>query len=250
MRPLIAALCVYSLPAFAQAEEFPLEGKVIQEAMLDRTLISKPGWLRGAHLVGDQLAPEQTPLLKVILPTDWQNEPFCTRLITKTGGYFLMVEFNAPSTWDGGREARLEFTSQAEFIHEIGPANSGVTVSHGRCESAAGSTATRTDFVANYWNQAPKSAERTELLLHMNISRADALNAGAVLNGLDTPLETSCAKLLDDKALAYNYECRIQLPATDLARLDDPVVTFSHSRLYRGRISDTRIARIAVGTGQ
>ena len=71
----------------AGAEVQTLPGTVVAEVETDRTLISKPGWLRGLHFSGTPVPDDARPQMYAVLPRDWADSAFCARITSIGGGY-------------------------------------------------------------------------------------------------------------------------------------------------------------------
>lgn len=239
------------LMASVAAAEIRLEGTILEEAELDRTLISKPGWLRGLHFAGREMPQEDRPKLRTVLPAEWRGETICARVTSIGGDYSAMIEFDVPENMGGNEKADLGFAAKSDIARRITPENSGVSIEKGRC---LGDSAGEDDraFIANFWNEEDQpiinEAGQAQLVLNMNISRADELQPQAIWAG--GPITPECTKLTSPEALAYNYRCTIGVPASALTSPDVTPLTFSYTRIYRGRPSDPREAIIIIGAGQ
>lgn len=233
-------------------EILPLEGLVISETDPERTLISKPNWLRGLHVIGSNLPEQQRPQIEAVMPEQWLGTTMCARITTIIGDYTALVEFKVPDDMVT-RRARLKFiTEYQDVIASISPNNSGITLERGACigDTHEGNR----EYAANFWNEGALTGEDAdqdvELMLNMNIARADELLVTAVLLGPDaTPIKLghSCARINSPDALAYNFRCSITIPAELMPTDADAAIQFDYERLYRGRVSAPRSAMIFIG---
>ncbi|NVO58198.1 hypothetical protein HW561_20605 [Rhodobacteraceae bacterium B1Z28] len=250
------------LPLSAMAEPQPLVGRVIDEAELDRALISKPSWLRGLHIVGQDLG-DATPQILTILPRSWLAQEFCARITSISGNYAAIAQFVAPETYDNPNTSKVEDDPSVEFnlrfdelkssyVETVTPNNSGVALELGACADTENAGQPARQFIANYLNEIsnPKltSDGDIQVLLNMNIARADELIFEAELDGKE--IRTSCQKLNVSEALAFNYRCILMVPPGQLAANDGGLIKVSYKRLYRGRTSDSRSAEILIGAKQ
>jgi hypothetical protein len=171
------------------------------------------------------------------------------------GDYAATVEFDAPETLTAARAADLSFDPSSDTPRNVTPENSGVSLEKGPCLGDTGDTGPR-EFIVNFWNQQAQplltQGGSAQLLLNMNIARADDILFVATLKNQtasqDTiPLTTSCEKLSDPKALAYNYQCYIAVPVSAVLSDAPSVLKVQYERVYRGRISASRSADIWIG---
>lgn len=254
-------IVVALLAGSASAQEIQrLTGKVLDEADQERTLISKPGWLRGVHVVGQALPTEQRPQILTLLPESWLGHTVCARITNLRGNYYATVEFQIPEEMEDRRRILDFATENRDVIASISPENSGVALEKGECVGDV--TTTGRQFITNFWNESAQTAvdvdAQEQLLLNMNISRADELIATAKLvttndqNASETfPLPVpECSKINDPDALAFNHRCSIMIPTAKLVGQQNASITFAFSRLYRGRESSQRQAEILIGANQ
>lgn len=250
MRLSIFAVAVV-LTASPAASEIRLEGTILEEAELDRALISKPGWLRGLHFAGREMPEKDRPKLRTVLPADWSGETICARVTSIGGDYSAMIEFEVPADMKANEKADLGFAATSDIARRITPENSGVSIEKGRCLGDSVGEDDRA-FIANFWNEEDQpiinESGQAQLVLNMNISRADELQPEAKWAG--GPITPECTKLTDPQALAYNYRCTMGVPAYALTGSEVSPLTFSYTRIYRGRPSDRRKAIIFIGAGQ
>jgi hypothetical protein len=230
----------------------PLEGLVVSETDPERTLISKPNWLRGLHVIGSNLPEQQRPQIEAVMPENWLGTTICARITTIVGDYTALVEFKVPDEMVT-RRARLKFsTSYQDMITSISPNNSGITLERGAC--IGDEREDNPEYTVNFWNEGALTGEDAdqdvELMLNMNIARADELLVTAVLQGSDAPpveLGHSCARINSPDALAYNFRCSVTIPAGLMPTHSDATIKFDYERLYRGRVSAPRSAMIFIG---
>ncbi len=246
----ISAVMLAGQGAMAEIE---LDGTIRGESELDRTLISKPSWLRGLHFAGQEMPTPEQPELRTVLPMQWSGKLICARVTSMSGDYSAMVEFEVPQMSQRER-ASLRFAPASPIPTQVTPENSGVSIEQGPC-IGDNLNPTGGSFVANYWNELAEPVSMgpglAQLVLNMNIARADELDARTYLGGspAEGVLDTSCNKLTDPDALAFNYRCIVAVP-TDA--VDDPAgreLKFEYERIYRGRPSATRSAKILIGSG-
>lgn len=252
---LLIALSLLSAP-MAGAETMVLNGIVVEEAELDRTLVSKPGWLRGVHFRGNALSESLRPQMSAVLPNDWAGAVACARITSMVGSYSALVKFELPSDMPEDRSATFTFPLEGDQIKTLSPETGGITLERGECVGDTGKTPER-QYVANLWNQDGlklKDGGEAELAMHLNIARADEIVAVARIETSDSEekLETvvACKKLDDPSALAFNYSCTVAVPAERLSTEQDTKLHFSYQRLYRGRSSQPRNAVIFLGVSQ
>ncbi len=237
---------MFGVSAVAAQERLVLQGKVIEEKIHDRTLISKPGWLRGVHIVGAVQAA--SPQLVSVLPSGWSE--FCGKLTSIGGDYSATVQFSQTPPMAETTTAELKFDTQFDFPSEATHENGGVVLEQGRCNTNAETEAVRS-FMASFWNQAPEpklEQGHLQIVLNMNVARAERLEHGASL-GTDA-LPVRCDKLLSSDALAFNYRCSVFVPEPLMSQIADLPLMFQYQRFYRGRLSKPRTAKIYVGLGQ
>ena len=233
-----------------------IEGKVQAETdpAPGRTLISKPGWLRGLHVSGTTLPSDVRPKIYVNLPKSWFGKTVCARITTIKGDYDALVEFEIPNP---PKTQMVEFyfsTDNIETITNATTRDSGIAIERGTC--IGDTNETNREFVANFWNEfsTGSQAADTKVVLNLNIARADEVLPGALLkfgsetNGLE--LVTDCDPLKSSEALAFNYRCEIAVDPALLVGKADPRIDFSYTRLYRGRESAVRKASILIGARQ
>ena len=249
-------------PAATVADPQPLVGRVIDEAELDRALISKPSWLRGLHIVGQELG-QAAPQVLTVLPEGWLSQKFCARITSINGSYAAVVEFDAPPTYDDPSTAEVEDDPSIEFdlrfdalssalVETVTPENSGVALELGSCADTETTGQLPRQFIANYLNEAsrPKLTEdgNIQVLLNMNIARADELIFEAWIDGdRKKPIDAPCRKLDIPEALAFNYRCILEIPPERLKTSANRSIAISYERLYRGRTSAPRAAEILIG---
>lgn len=250
MRLFIASILVLVATVASGQDRLVLKGDVIEEQEHDRTLISKPGWLRGVHIIGTTPASVDAPQLLSVLPANWTQ--FCGKVTSIGGDYSATVEFTPDNAADLPREAALSFDTEFEFpvaaTHETG----GVVLEQGACVDSAVSGDVRR-FMASFWNVAaqPKIVEgHAQLVMNMNVARAERLEHIAFLDNEANALRVSCEKLTVANALAFNYRCTVYVPEAWLPMTAETPISFSYSRFYRGRLSEPRTAEIFVGADQ
>lgn len=252
MRPLILLILSCLSPSLLSAEPVQLVGQVIDEAESNRALISKPSWLRGLHILGTTPVSSSQPVLRAVIPKDWSGQDFCARITSIGGDYTATAQFEAPSSLATNLDADLAFRPKIAVRADVTPENSGVSLELGACEEQAQDGAAQRRFIASYWNEEsePKLSDTkmAQMVLNMNIARADELEFDAVLN--DVRLNERCEKLDDPKALAFNYRCFIDVPLASLTAQNSETINVSYTRLYRGRASAPRRADIQIGAGQ
>lgn len=225
-----------------------LQGEVIEERLHDRTLISKPGWLRGVHIVGAVQA--QTPQLLSVLPSGWSE--FCGKLTSIGGDYTATVQFKADPALPQPRTTELLIDTEFEFHSEATHETGGVVLEEGTCVSNVEPENVRR-FIASFWNEdpEPKIVEgHVQVVLNMNVARAERLEHTAFLGGPENVLPVQCDKLLVSDALAFNYRCSVFVPEPFLPMMDAAPIVFEYQRFYRGRLSNPRLAEIYVGAGR
>lgn len=250
MRFLIASILVAMATVASGQERLVLMGDVIEEQEHDRTLISKPGWLRGVHVIGTPRAPAEALQLLSVLPANWMQ--FCGKVTSIGGDYSATVEFTPDNTAESPRQTTLSFDTEFDFPvlanHETG----GVVLEQGACADNAVSGNVRR-FMASFWNVAaqPKIVEgHAQLVMNMNVARAERLDHIAFLGSDANALPVNCEKLAAANALAFNYRCTVYVPEAWLPMAAETPITFSYSRFYRGRLSKPRTAEIFVGADQ
>lgn len=245
-RLLIAVCCFGGVSSATAQERLVLKGEVIEEKIHDRTLISKPGWLRGVHIVGAVQAT--SPQLVSVLPSGWSE--FCGKLTSIGGDYTATVQFVTSPSTAGARTTELEFDAQFDFPSEATHETGGVVLEEGRCISNSEPDGIRR-FIASFWNESPEPKVEQglmEIVLNMNVARAERLQHVASL-GTKT-LNVDCEKLRVSDALAFNYRCSVFVPQTSLSEMADMPLRFQYQRFYRGRLSNPRMAEIFVGADQ
>lgn len=246
MRYLIAILASFVATASVSQDRLVLRGEVIEERTHDRTLISKPGWLRGVHVVGAVATDE--PQLVSILPSGWSE--FCGKLTSIGGDYTATVQFNQTPAMAEPRSAELQFETEFAFPNEATHQTGGVVLEEGACNSNSQPAGTRR-FIASFWNQTPEpkfEQGHLQIVLNMNVARAERLQHAASLGGSQLPVQ--CDKLQASDALAFNYRCSVFVPEALMHTMTNAPVDFSYQRFYRGRLSKPRLAEIYVGAGQ
>jgi len=251
VRPLFFAVLLGIVPIDGLADVLRLEGRVLNEAELDRTLISKPGWLRGLHVMGQELRNAAPPSILAVVPRSWAGDKVCARITSMSGHYAAVIEFDVPTALSGNQEATLAFTPGSELIRELTPADSGVSLERGICAQSPQGENQR-QFIANYWNQSGtpslSPSGKAQLVLNINVARADELLFSATLD--EQPLDWNCDKLDDPEALAFNFRCVVVVPPEQLSDAEGRMMRVTYTRLYRGRESDPRQADIFIGASQ
>ncbi len=248
------------LASGVSAQDAPvIVGEVLYEDDPNRTLISKPGWLRGLHLLGEELDPEERPLITAPVPVSRQAQTLCARITSISGNYEALVQFVVPGTPPGARvppAQRMTFTSQfPDTVKQITSTDSGVTVQRGTC---VGDTQEDRRYFATFWNNSAETLRNglgadAELVLNMNVARADEIEATALLSPSDggssaTALpRPTCEKIDQLEALAFNYRCAVGVPIEVFQRDQNVLIEFSFEALYRGRTSPRRRAEIEIG---
>ena len=259
MRSWLAMLFAVGLSAGSVAAQdfLPLAGTILHESEPDRTLISKPGWLRGLHVVGAGIPAEDRPQIWTLLPETWLGDLACARITSMSGNYVATIEFAIPQS-PPTRRARLNFdTAYGDVVAAITPMTGGIALEKGACigDTIEG----RQEYAANFWNEKDEiilnDAGTAELLLNMNIARVDELLPAASLQGdgssAPVPLATpDCTRIDSPEALAFNFRCRVFIPPQQLQDQKTAKILFSYTRLYRGRELKPRDAVIYVGAGQ
>lgn len=256
-------LIVLGMPVIAQEAE-PIIGEVIFEDDPNRTLISKPGWLRGLHFLGEEIDVNRRPQIVALIPDSSPQtrsaQLICARITSISGNYEAIVQFSippreAPGTAGGTRpmDARtLSFDSKfPDALKSFTPDNSGIVVSRGVC---VGDTAGETEYIATVWNNdlgaMTQPSGTAKMVLNMNIARADEIVPTARIAGnvrLDTPI---CEKIEGLETLAFNYRCEVVVPVARLSGSGATNLEFTYEALYRGRTSRPRTAKIEIGAMQ
>lgn len=259
MRALIATfLCVLAGSAVSQAQQAEaISGKVVAEAEQDRTLISKAGWLRGLHVLGTNLQTLEKPQIHAFLPAGAEVPLVCARITSMAGDYSAMVEFDIQANVNAGTQRMLTYDQQSDLALANTPETGGVVVERGPCEGdVPQAVGTPRDFYVNFWNQAGEpqldGAQNATLVLLINVSRADSLQAQAVLlpsapGGAPVSAAVPCSKINAPEALAYNFECRLLMSPDVIRGMHGHVIEFSYSRIYRGEPSAVRRANLHLG---
>lgn len=239
------------VPAIAQ-ELVQLTGDVIEEVEHDRTLISKPGWLRGLHIVGS--TPLNQPRPSIIATLPGKLDKFCGRITSMGGDYSATVQFAPATVSEKDQGGLLDFEARSDFPLGATHLDSGVVLEFGECFDDRVIPDAPRKFIANFWNVAnlPEIDDNgnLQIVMNMNVARAERLETKAWIGDPSAPrynLDVTCSKLSDPKALAFNYQCTIALPATIAAETITTPVGFSYRRFYRGRLSDPRQAEILIG---
>lgn len=255
MRRLIAGLLAGLFPISLSAEILRLEGRVVEEAELDRTLISKPSWLRGLHFVGQTVEDLSPPQILTVLPKAWSGRTICARITTIGGDYSASIEYDLPDDLALDQTANLAFDPKSDIAREGTPQDSGVALELGSCDPVADAplSGENRQFIASYWNESQQPrltpGGDVQMMLNMNVARADELLFHATLPD-GVALATQCAKLDIPKALAFNYRCLISVPADEVSRPESTVLSVRYERVYRGRVSEPRFAEIIIGAGE
>ncbi|MEL7344620.1 MAG: hypothetical protein AAFN59_07145, partial [Pseudomonadota bacterium] len=218
----------------------------------ERTLISKPGWLRGLHVIGDDLPRNARPRIEAFVPSAWAGGKICARMTTMVGTYDAGHEYDIPRDWTAERANLLYEGAQRRLVSSITPEEGGIAVERGPCFSD--DTPSEQEFTANFWNDVSEPILNDnglgELRLNMNIARADELSPTAVLGTSRDPLSVTCRRLETPDAIAFNYRCQILLTPKQIDAAATQSIIFSYTRIYRDRESAPRVARIFVGAGQ
>ncbi len=241
------------LPAPAIAQDLvQLTGDVIEEAEHDRTPISKPGWLRGLHIVGSTPLSQPRPSIIATLPG--KLEKFCGRITSLGGDYSATVQFTPKTVADEDQGGLLDFEARSDFPLGATHNDSGVVLEFGECFDDRLIPGAPRKFIANFWNVANQpeidANGNLQIVMNMNVARAERLDTQAWIGDREAPrhkLDVTCRKLTDPKALAFNYQCVIALPASLADETVTTPVGFEYRRFYRGRLSDPRQAEILIG---
>lgn len=270
MRYLIAfAAALLSGPLFAQDTQ-QLVGRIIFEDDPNRTLISKPGWLRGLHFMGEELEETQRPSIVANIRQPEEDGFLCARLTSISGNYEAIVEFPIKGAAENSEPEtirhNLSFPSKfPKIIESVTPLDGGITLSRGKC---TGDTLEAPNYIATYWNNTadPLSGETADvsLALNMNVARADRILPKFAMVELDDrgePVKDAqgapvtqrltngvfCEEINELGALAFNYRCHVTVPRAKLTSPAGAQVMFSYVAEYRGRNSPERSAMIEIG---
>lgn len=253
MKKLFMATALALVAVGAQAQQVrDLSPTAVTETTPERALISKPGWLRGLHVIGDELPGNARPRIEAFVPSGWVGGKLCARLTSIVGTYDAGHEYEIPPGWTAQRANLLYAGKQPDLVAAITPETGGVAVEKGPC---TGDEAGREqEFAANFWNHRSELILNEdglgELRLNMNIARADELLPGATLTKSGEALDVRCAPIDSPDAIAFNYRCSILLSPGQIVAAGSDTIRFSFTRLYRGRESAERTAQIYVGAGQ
>lgn len=252
MKPIFAsvfAICLWA-PAFAQ-DVVDLAPASVTETTPERTLISKPGWLRGLHVIGDDLPRNARPRIEAFVPSRWAGGKICARMTTIVGTYDAGHEYDIPENWTAERANLLYEGERRRLVADITPEDGGIAVERGPCFSD--DAPAEQEFTANFWNDFSEPILNPdgfgELRLNMNIARADELLPSAVLGMTGEELNVACERIDAPEAIAFNHRCRILLTPAQIETAGNETILFSYTRIYRGRESAERVARIFVGEG-
>lgn len=253
MKQIFASVIVLFLVSPISAQEVvDLAPASVTETTPERTLISKPGWLRGLHVIGDDLPRNARPRIEAFVPSRWAGGKICARMTTMVGTYDAGHEYDIPANWTAERANLLYEGERRRLVSDITPEDGGIAVERGPCFSD--DTPAEQEFTANFWNDVSEPILNIdgfgELRLNMNIARADELLPAAVLGTTGEQLRVNCSRINDPAAIAFNYRCRILLTPEQIDTAGSESILFSYTRIYRGRESAERVARIFVGEGQ
>lgn len=241
---------VVALPAFSQ-NVADLEPTSVTESRGERTLISKPGWLRGLHIIGEDLPLESRPRIEAFVPRNWRGSTICARLTTMIGDYDAGHEYKIPETWSEARANLVYEGTEPDLVAAITPEDGGIVVERGGCVGDAADQIQQ--FTANFWNDRTRlilnENGKAVLQLNMNVARVDELLASAALMPVGEELDVDCQVLDSPDAIAFNHRCAILFDPSILAGSRDWKIEFNYTRLYRGRESQPRSAEIFVGAG-
>lgn len=247
---LVLAMCAPLRPALAEVAR--LQGVMVTEVEMERTLVSKPGWLRGLHFLSQAGTEITGPHIRVVLPGIWAGEKLCARITTLSGGYAAVVEYQVPADLAGNQDYVLDFEAKSDIVRQVTPENSGVSLERGPCAQDVVPDPDNRTFIASYWNQDSRprltDAGDIQLLLHLNIARADELQFVAQV--ADATLPHRCEKLIDPNALAYNFQCTIAVNPALFPSDGHRNIDIEYIRIHRTRESKPRRARILIGAGQ
>ena len=230
-----------------------IAGKVIFEGDPNRTLISKPGWLRGLRFVVDSPDEVVLPRIVALIPDTGTNETVCARITSMSGNYQALVEFVIPSN-PAIAVRVLDFDSKIpEVAASIVPDESGIAISRGACE---GDRLEQASYIATFPSEVETAMSgqptgTVPLELNMNIARADLIDAKAVFmpsqGGARVSLETSCSRIDAETTLTFNFRCFVEVPTGALVAPNPAKIEFSYEAIYRGRTSPERSAAIEIG---
>ena len=132
---LVLAMCAPLRPALAEVAR--LQGVMVTEVEMERTLVSKPGWLRGLHFLSQAGTEITGPHIRVVLPGIWAGEKLCARITTLSGGYAAVVEYQVPADLAGNQDYVLDFEAKSGIVRQVTPENSGVSLERGPCAQDA-----------------------------------------------------------------------------------------------------------------
>jgi|GEM_PF-2412418 len=247
MRLLLTLLLLAFAHQSNAQDVLELSGEVVEEVEHDRTLISKPNWLRGVHIVGDIPVKSDRPQILAVLPAEWSE--FCGKVTTIGGDYAASVYFEPEITSDKPRLARLDFEPRKSFPPDANHENSGIVLERGDCRDDQDAQSKTPDYVAGFWNVERKPVTdddgNVQVLMNMNVARAEKLIAKAML--ADVALAVQCWKLTVPEALAFNFQCRISMPESMLKLAAMTPISFDYQRFYRGRLAEPHVAKIYAG---
>lgn len=202
-------------------------------------------------MLGTDLEEVPEPLIQAYMPAASEDEVICARITTRTGDYSALVQYDVPAGTARGTQAILAYEANSPLAMKHTPETGGVALERGPCEGDALTDLGKvSEFYVNYWNQAgePKLDDigNATLVMHINVSRADSLNATASIAG-STPVAVPCTPLSDPSALAYNFECRLLMTPGVLQGKFGEFIDFQYRRIYRGNASGVRRAHLYLG---
>ncbi len=260
MRYFLALFLICASSGLKAQDTLAIQGRVLYEDDPKRSLISKPGWLRGLHILGSPLNVDDRPLITTPLPRSTSEQMHCARITSISGNYEALIEFEVPGmppNENGSVMSLVTFkTDFPDTVKNISADNSGVTVRRGKC---AGDTVGTSQYFATFWNNTANPLASgddgvVKLQLNMNIARADEIEATAELGEFENPASTrialktpTCTKIDRLEALAFNYSCTVDVPVEVLQGESTASIAFTYSAFYRGRVSRPQGAEIVIG---
>ncbi len=208
-----------------------IDGNVSEEAYVSGN------WLVGVHFVTDDKDVASRPSLIARLPKEWHGKQACARVTDQAGRYFEFFQIDIPQDWNT-RLTRLTYPTRfPKNALPLDHKNSGLAIHSGVCHTDG------KEFIPAYWNIEDDSGGSenapAQIILNMNIGRADEIEAAASIQ--NDPLPLTCEPVEGTGRISFNHRCRMEI-----AKAQSGVIELSVTRIRSGNRAPTRNVSVLI----